>query len=78
MARSLSAAFIGVVGTRYGWRPNPSRIPEADFDALLGAGPDDADARAMVGEWYFRDENAVPPAYVLHQRCARAVSSLST
>ncbi|MBN1422661.1 MAG: DUF4062 domain-containing protein [Planctomycetes bacterium] len=57
--------FIVLLGSRYGWRPTPEEIPEAEFQSLL-AGLD-ASERALVVASYRRDANAVPPVYYLHE-----------
>lgn len=59
--------FIVLLGQRYGWRPLPSRIDAAEFEAVrkqIGGAED----RALVESWYRRDDNAVPPEYVLKPR----------
>ena len=58
--------FIVLLGERYGWRPLPPQIPADEFGAIAGAlSPTD---RAPLDEWYRRDDNAVPPEYVLQRR----------
>ncbi|MBI4615356.1 MAG: DUF4062 domain-containing protein [Planctomycetes bacterium] len=61
--------FIILLGDRYGWRPPPAEIPDAQFKALL---PHIAD-RALLDEWYRRDENNVPPVWVLKSRAGEYV-----
>ena len=58
--------FVVLLGDRYGWRPLPEVVDAAEFGALaaLLAPPDRADAEAS----YYRDDNAVPPQYVLRPR----------
>ena len=51
---------------KYGYRPLPPKIPATDFQALRAAVEDGEDA-ALVDKWFLRDDNAVPPEYVLQQ-----------
>jgi WD40 repeat protein len=58
--------FIVLLGDRYGWRPVPTRIEAAEFEALLERVR--AGQRPLLLEWYRRDDNAVPPEYRLQPR----------
>ena len=58
--------FIVLLGDRYGWRPSPETIPQADFDAIRPHLSEED--RALVDRWYALDENAVPPEYCLLPR----------
>ena len=58
--------LIILLGERYGWRPLPFQIPQAEFERILAAIPT-SDA-AGLRRWYRLDENAVPTAYVLQPR----------
>jgi hypothetical protein len=62
--------FIVLLGDRYGWRPLPSEIPAAEFENIMNAVPGQAgsEAKALLGRWYRRDDNAVPPVYCLQPR----------
>ena len=51
--------FIVLLGDRYGWRPLPRRLSEAEFALVTGRIPDAADA-AYFAAWYPLDRNAVP------------------
>ena len=58
--------FIILIGDRYGWRPLPCEIPTDEYDLILQyIKPDE---RALVEDWYLRDDNNVPPTYVLKPR----------
>ncbi|MFN7913965.1 MAG: DUF4062 domain-containing protein [Vicinamibacterales bacterium] len=58
--------FLILLGDRYGWRPPASRIPAADFaDILAVCAPDDRD---WLSSAYLRDDNAVPPVFLLRTR----------
>ena len=59
--------FIVLLGDRYGWRPPPAEVPAEEFEAIR-AGVTDAGAAAALDEWYKRDDNAVPPLYLLQPR----------
>lgn len=59
--------FIVLLGDRYGWCPPPSQIPEDEFEQIRGVVTSRADS-ALLAEWYFRDENAVPPEWCLRPR----------
>ncbi|XP_076445390.1 NACHT domain- and WD repeat-containing protein 1-like [Babylonia areolata] len=64
---SLGPNFVGIMGHRYGMhRPLVVEIPVAEFEILM------AEAKSLnlpdipvVEKWYKRDDNAVPPMYVL-------------
>ena len=68
--------FIILLGDRYGWRPLPYAIPAEEFERLLPllTGPERGLACRREGQtadaagWYRRDDNAVPPEYVLQPR----------
>jgi len=58
--------FVILLGDRYGWRPLPSAIPEAEFEEICNRlGGDDLSA---LTHWYRRDENAIPAEYDLQPR----------
>ncbi len=59
--------FLVLLGDRYGWRPLPVEIPANEFEALCAQINDDED-RQLLATWYRRDDNRVPPAYLLQPR----------
>ena len=59
--------FIVLLGDRYGWCPPPPQISAAEFEQILTRVHDPSD-RALLMEWYARDENAVPPECYLLPR----------
>jgi WD40 repeat protein len=59
--------FIVLLGERYGWRPVPARIEAKEFDRVCGRIADVTD-RQLIDAWYERDDNAVPPEYLLKSR----------
>jgi hypothetical protein len=59
--------FLLLIGDRYGWQPLPDDIPAAEWDMLVPRISDVSD-QALLNEWYKRDDNALPPVYVLQPR----------
>jgi hypothetical protein len=59
--------FIALLGDRYGSRPLPAEIPEAEFRQLETAITDPKD-RALLDSWYKHDKNALPAVYCLQPR----------
>ena len=61
--------FLMLLGDRYGWRPLPPVIPAEEFEPLRDhQGTGDARDVSLLTDWYRRDDNAVPPSYVLRPR----------
>jgi len=58
--------FLILLGDKYGWQPIPEIVPEVEMIAiqgvLYGMG------KVLIQNWYKRDENAIPPEYVLQPR----------
>ncbi|MGA2981987.1 MAG: DUF4062 domain-containing protein [Terriglobales bacterium] len=73
--------FVILLGSRYGWRPLPSEIPAAEFDALLGAVPEESRGLLLWRDdqpvehkgWYRLDQNADPPEFILQPRVGRFI-----
>jgi len=59
--------FIILLGDRYGWCPLPFRIPADEFKKIDKHTKDKRD-RSLLHTWYRRDDNAVPPEYLLQPR----------
>jgi NACHT domain- and WD repeat-containing protein len=57
--------FIVLLGDRYGWCPPPPQIPAHELETLLGVA---GAQRPTLEKWYLKDENAIPPEYVLKER----------
>jgi tetratricopeptide (TPR) repeat protein len=58
--------FIILIGDRYGWRPLPYEIPGDEYHRIRRhIAPK---VVPLLEAWYHRDDNAVPPAYVLRPR----------
>ncbi|HOP47979.1 MAG TPA: DUF4062 domain-containing protein [Desulfobacteraceae bacterium] len=62
--------FIILLGDRYGWRPLPYEIQATEFEEILTHITDEKDAE-LLGRWYRRDNNAVPPVYDLQPRAEK-------
>jgi hypothetical protein len=59
--------FIVLLGDRYGWRPAPYEIPADEYAGIRDLS-DSGEDRRLLDRWYERDDNAVPPVYVLRPR----------
>ncbi|MCB2231719.1 tetratricopeptide repeat protein [bacterium] len=59
--------FLILMGNRYGWQPLPEEISEDEFNQLHRVALPDRE-RTILGEWYNRDDNALPPVYILQSR----------
>jgi len=66
--------FIVLLGQRYGWRPLPSRIEAHEFEAVRDRVATE-EYRSLVENWYRRDDNVVPPEYLLQPRSDEWVDS---
>ncbi|XP_075997595.1 NACHT domain- and WD repeat-containing protein 1 [Genypterus blacodes] len=62
---SAGPAFIALLGNRYGHRALPRLIPEKQFEMLLSKLCKDPEGLKLLNRWFIRDDNAVPPTYVL-------------
>nr|XP_046248190.1 NACHT domain- and WD repeat-containing protein 1 [Scatophagus argus] len=62
---SAGPAFIGLLGNRYGHRGLPRLIPEKQFEALLSKLSKNPEGVKQLSQWFLKDNNAVPPTYVL-------------
>src|SRR6266571_7370420 len=62
--------FLILLGGRYGSRPLPESIPADEYETLKALMEDIE--RRTLGDWYKKDLNADPPAYVLLPRAGLA------
>ncbi|XP_068447786.1 NACHT domain- and WD repeat-containing protein 1 [Clinocottus analis] len=62
---SAGPAFIALLGNRYGHRSLPRLIPEKLFEVLLSKLSKKPEGTKQLNEWFLKDNNAVPPTYVL-------------
>ena len=67
--------FIVLLGNRYGWCPLPTEIPASEFDQIM-ENIEDHGEKCVVESWYCRDENAIPPCYVLQARTGEFIDLL--
>lgn len=64
--KSLGYTFIAILGDRYGTRPLPSSIDADEFERLLEwIDQSDDELTKSIKFWYRRDDNTVPPCYLL-------------
>ncbi|XP_060076014.1 NACHT domain- and WD repeat-containing protein 1-like [Ylistrum balloti] len=61
---STGPNFISLLANKYGYRSPPRTIAVEEFQILL-AGVEKEEIKALLTKWYLRDDNAVPPEYVL-------------
>lgn len=54
-----------LLGNRYGHRALPRLIVEKQFEALLNKLSKNPEGIKLLTQWYLKDNNAVPPTYVL-------------
>ena len=66
MKSSTAASFVFLSGERYGWRALPNRVLCAELDQILEYIPE-GDAKETLRKWYIRDDNKVPPEYILQK-----------
>lgn len=64
--------FIVLLGDRYGWQPLPAEIEAEEFEKTVGLVKDD-EAKDLLGQWYKRDDNNLPPVYCLQPRSGEYV-----
>ncbi len=58
--------FVVLLGDRYGWRPLPEVVNATEFDTVVSFLPEAG--LALAEACYERDDNAIPPVYVLRSR----------
>ena len=55
-----------MLGNRYGFQPFPSTITAAEFEHFITISEElQLGNRLLLCEWFYRDDNAVDPEYVL-------------
>ncbi|XP_047198879.1 NACHT domain- and WD repeat-containing protein 1 [Hippoglossus stenolepis] len=62
---SAGPDFIALLGSRYGHRALPRLVPEKHFEVLLSKLSKNPEGVKQLSQWFLKDSNAVPPAYVL-------------
>jgi hypothetical protein len=79
IGKSADLACLAILGSKYGFRPAPTCIPEAEFEDLVKLMPDDERNTALCKEAYELDRNRLPtPEYVLKEGWCRSNSELTT
>ncbi|KAF5909987.1 NACHT domain- and WD repeat-containing protein 1 [Clarias magur] len=63
--QSLGLVFEALVGSQYGHRPIPRLISETEFELLLSKLSRDQEGLKVLKKWFIKDDNSVPPKYVL-------------
>ena len=58
------------MGQKYGYRPLQPRVAVSEFERLLEAVESKEDCD-LLKHWYWRDDNSVPPVYVLQPISSR-------
>jgi len=58
--------FLILLGDKYGWQPIPEKIPGIEWDEIFPLLNNNE--ASLLNKWYKKDENAVPPEYVLQPR----------
>ncbi len=62
--------FLVLLGDRYGARPLPFEIPQAEFAVIVDCAQSDR-LRELLKTWYREDLNGIPPVRVLQPRSGR-------
>jgi len=62
---SAGPAFVALLGNKYGYRPFPAQIEQAEFEKLLASLESDSSDTTTLRDHFHLDLNAVPPCYVL-------------
>ncbi|KAL8615116.1 hypothetical protein ACOMHN_054485 [Nucella lapillus] len=62
---SMGPNFIVFLGQKYGYRPIPTHIVAREFKLLRGCACDVPEEVTLLDTWYKRDDNSVPPVYIL-------------
>ena len=53
------------MGNKYGYRPYPNVIEASEYDVILESALEAERDVSLLEEWFVKDENAVPPVYLL-------------
>ncbi|XP_063145187.1 NACHT domain- and WD repeat-containing protein 1 [Candoia aspera] len=64
---SVGSSFIALLGNDYGRCPTPLTIGELEFEVLRTQLLEEPKTLQLLAQWYLKDENAIPPVYVLQQ-----------
>lgn len=58
-------ALKALLGNRYGHRALPRLMPEKQFEALMSKLSKNPEGIKQLNQWFLKDDNSVPPAYIL-------------
>uniref|UniRef100_A0A670XS93 NACHT and WD repeat domain containing 1 n=1 Tax=Pseudonaja textilis TaxID=8673 RepID=A0A670XS93_PSETE len=64
---SVSSSFIALLGNDYGHCSTPLTIVEQEFEAIRAQLLEEPKTLQLLARRYLKDENAIPPVYVLQQ-----------
>ncbi|XP_026526591.1 NACHT domain- and WD repeat-containing protein 1 [Notechis scutatus] len=64
---SVSSSFIALLGNDYGHCSAPLTIVEQEFEAIRAQLLEEPKTLQLLAQRYLKDENAIPPVYVLQQ-----------
>uniref|UniRef100_A0A8C5RM93 NACHT and WD repeat domain containing 1 n=1 Tax=Laticauda laticaudata TaxID=8630 RepID=A0A8C5RM93_LATLA len=64
---SVSSSFIALLGNDYGHCSTPLTIVELEFEAIRAQLLEEPKTLQLLAQRYLKDENAIPPVYVLQQ-----------
>ncbi|XP_039194405.1 NACHT domain- and WD repeat-containing protein 1 isoform X3 [Crotalus tigris] len=64
---SVSSSFIALLGNDYSRCPIPLTIGELEFEAIRAQLLEEPKTLQLLAQRYLKDENAIPPMYVLQQ-----------
>ncbi|XP_050388645.1 NACHT and WD repeat domain-containing protein 2 [Patella vulgata] len=62
---SVGPNFVVFLGQKYGYRPIPTHILASEFEMLRECARNVQSELNLLDEWYRRDNNSVPPVYVI-------------
>ena len=57
--------FQALIGQKYGYRPIPASVDGEEFEIIRAELEQQSEDLRLLDTWYLRDENCVPPQYVL-------------
>ncbi|ESO82088.1 hypothetical protein LOTGIDRAFT_135306 [Lottia gigantea] len=62
---SVGPNFVVFLGQKYGYRPLPTHVLVREFEMLRECARNVPSELELLDEWYKRDNNSVPPVYVI-------------
>ncbi|XP_070534262.1 NACHT and WD repeat domain-containing protein 2-like [Ptychodera flava] len=70
---SMGPNFVTFLCQKYGYRPFPPKIPAAEFEVMRQVLVRNNASVRLLDEWFQRDDNCVPPVYILQPISSRLV-----